>query len=168
MSENISNIVYNSHLEWLSVRDNLYSIIYNNIIKIVVDDKYEYSQMVYFGLTERQRLYLMDTLEKEFYKITLNEEWAEETTFNLIYGIQGFFNGLINTNKWIYLYNSLQPIDIANILYENIKWQLDDDYHTPSLLDSIPKYRCNKCNNIVDYLLVNNNCDTCAKCIGCN
>ncbi len=161
MSEQISSIVYNSQLEWLLVRDNLYSVIYSNIIKIVVDDKVEHNQMIYFGLTEHQRLFLMDLLEREFLKISFNLEWAEETAFNLIYGIQGFFNGLIKTNKWLYLYRSLDPIDIANMIYENIKWQLDDDCHTPSLLECIPKYKCNKCNNIVDYLLINNNCDNC-------
>ena len=168
MSNQISSIVYNSHLEWLQVRDNLYEVIYNNIIKCIVDDKYEYSQMIYFGLTERQRLYLMDTLEREFFKITLNEEWSEETTYNLIYGIQGFFQGLIKTNRWLYLYKSLEPIYLANIIYENIKWQLDDDCHTPSILECVPKYKCNTCSNIVDYLLINNNCDTCANCIECN
>jgi hypothetical protein len=168
MSEQISTIVYNSQLEWLLVRDNLYSIIYNYIIKIVVDDKIEHSQMIYYGLTERQRLFLMDVLEKEFFNISFNPEWAENTTFNLIYGIQGFFHGLIKTNKWVYLYKSLEPIDIANIIYENIKWQLDDDYHTPCLLENLPKYKCNKCDNIVEYLLINNNCDNCVNCIECN
>jgi hypothetical protein len=161
MTEQISSIIYNSPLEWFLVRDTLYSTIYNNIIKCVVDDKVEHNQMIYYGLTERQRLFLMDELEKEFYNISFNNKWAEDTTFNLIYGIQGFLNGLINTNKWIYLYKSLQPIELANIIFENIKWQLGDDTHAPSLLENIPKYRCNKCNNIVDYLLVNNYCDNC-------
>jgi hypothetical protein len=157
----ISTIVYNNQLEWTCVRDDLYETIKNSIIKCVVDDKYEYDQMIALGFTEKQRIYLMDILEKEFFKISFNEEWVNDITFNIIYGIQGFFQGLIKTNKWVYIYKSLEPIELANILFENIKWQLDDDLHMPCLLENIPRYRCNKCNNIVEYLVNFNLCDNC-------
>jgi hypothetical protein len=157
----ISSIVYNNQLEWTYVRDNLYEVINNCLIKCIVDDKYEYSQMGGLGLTEKQRTYLMETLEQELIKISLNESWANDTTFNIIYGIQGFLQGFIKTNKWLYIYKSLEPIDLSNIIFENIKWQLDDDLHMPCLLENIPKYRCIKCNNIVEYLVNFNLCENC-------
>jgi hypothetical protein len=161
MSIPISSIIYNNLGEWTIVRDNLYNTIHNSIIRCIVDNKEEYNQMILLGLTENQRLYLMGVLERELYNISENIEWAENTTFNLIYGIQGFLQGFINTNRWKYIFKSLEPIDLANILYENIIWQLDDDLHSPCLLEDIPKYKCNKCNNIVDFLLNNNLCDNC-------
>ena len=161
MSGQISSIIYNSLGEWTMVRDNLYITIHNSIIRCIVDNKEEYNQMILFGLTENQRLYLMGVLERELYNISENNEWAENTTFNLIYGIQGFLQGFIKTNRWKYIFKSLEPIDLANILYENIIWQLDDDLHFPCLLEDVPRYKCNKCNNIVDFLLNNNLCDNC-------
>jgi hypothetical protein len=157
----ISSIIYNNLVEWTTVRDNLYDTIHNSIIRCIVDNEEEYNQMILLGLTEIQRLYLMGVLERELYNISENNEWAENTTFNLIYGIQGFLQGFIKTNRWKYIFKSLEPIDLANILYENIIWQLDDDLHLPCLLEDIPRYKCNKCNNIVDFLLNNNLCDKC-------
>jgi hypothetical protein len=157
----ISSIIYNNLGEWTTIRDKLYNTIHNSIIRCIVDNKEEYNQMILLGLTENQRLYLMGVLERELYNITENNEWAENTTFNLIYGIQGFLQGFIKTNRWKYIFKSLEPIDLANILYENIIWQLDDDLHSPCLLEDVPKYKCNKCNIIVDFLLNNNICDNC-------
>jgi hypothetical protein len=156
-----SSIIYNNLGEWTTVRDNLYDTIHNSIIRCIVDNEEEYNQMILLGLTENQRLYLMGVLERELYNISENNEWAENTTFNLIYGIQGFLQGFIKTNRWKYIFKSLEPIDLANILYENIIWQLDDDLHSPCLLEDVPKYKCNKCNNIVDFLLNNNICENC-------
>jgi hypothetical protein len=165
MSGQISSIIYSNLGEWTIVRDNLYITIHNSIIRCIVDNKEEYNQMILLGLTEIQRLYLMGVLERELFNISENNEWAENTTFNLIYGIQGFLQGFIKTNRWKYIFKSLEPIDLANILYENIIWQLDDDLHSPCLLEDIPKYKCNKCNIIVDFLLNNNLCDNCVMII---
>lgn len=161
MSGQISSIIYNNLGEWTIIRDSLYNTIHNSIIRCIVDNKEEYNQMILLGLTEIQRLYLMGILERELYNISENNEWAENTTFNLIYGIQGFLQGFIKNNKWKYVFKSLEPIDLANILYENIIWQLDDDLHSPCLLEDIPKYKCNRCNNIVDFLLNNTLCENC-------
>jgi hypothetical protein len=157
----ISSIIYNNQFEWTFVRDNLYNVINNSLIKCIIDDKYEYNQMGCLGLTEKQRVYLTHILENELFKITLNEEWASNTTFNVIYGIQGFFEGLIKTGKLVYILNSLEPIEVVEILFENIKWQLDDDCHIPCLLEDVPKYRCHKCKSIVEYLVNFNLCDNC-------
>lgn len=127
-------MIYNS--EWIMKRDNMYETIHNCIIYAIVD-KYDFNEMINNGLTEYQRLYLMDILEKELIKFSNKQEWAENTTFNIIYGIQGFFKGFIKTNKWKYIFKSLEPIDLAEILFENIKWQLDDGQHIPNLLEEI-------------------------------
>jgi hypothetical protein len=156
----ISSIVYNSQYEWTKVRDNLYKIINNNLIKCIIDDTIEYNQMGDFGLTEKQRIFLMDTIENELFKITFNEEWSTNISFNIIYGIQGFFQGFIKNNKWKYIFKCLQPQDVVDILFDNIKWQLDDDLHIPCLLEDVPKYRCGECKRVVDYL-VNDKCDNC-------
>jgi hypothetical protein len=157
----ISSIVYNNQFEWMHVRDNMYKVINNSLIKCIIDDKNEYIQMGIIGLTDKQRTFLMEILEQELFKITLDEEWAENTTFNIIYGIQGFLQGFIKNDKWIYIFKSLEPKDLADILFDNIKWQLDDDYHMPCLLEDVPKYKCNNCEAVVEYLVNFNLCDKC-------
>ena len=158
--KSISSIVYKDINEWAKVRENLYENIFDALLHCI-NDKFEYNQMAHIGITEKQRIYLMELLEEEFYKITLNKQWSEDTSFNLIYGIQGFIQGFIKNDKWTILFNSLDAIELANILFENIKWQLDDDLHMPCLLENIPKYRCNKCNTIVEYLINFNLCENC-------
>jgi hypothetical protein len=155
----ISSIVYKDTNEWTEVRENLYKNIFNALLNCI-NDKFEYNQMALYGITEKQRIYLMELLEEEFYKITLNKQWSEDTSFNLIYGMQGFIQGFIKNNRWTILFNSLNPNEIVNILFDNIKWQLDDDCHIPCLLEDVPKYKCSECNRTVDFIY-NNKCDNC-------
>ena len=155
----ISSIIYKDLNEWSQVRDNLYETIFNGLIKCINDND-EYNQMVIDGMTDNQRIFLMDLMEEEFYKISLNKKWAEYTTFNLLYGIQGFIQGFIKNNKWRIIFNALDKVELANILFENIKWQLDDDTHTPCILEDIPKYRCGECNRVTGFIY-NNKCEDC-------
>ncbi len=154
-----SSVIYKDINEWANIRNNMYENIFNALLHCI-NDNFEYKQMASIGITEKQRLYLMQIFEDEFYKLTLNKQWAEDTTFNLIYGIQGFIQGFIKNNKWTILFNALDAIDVANILFENIKWQLDDDLHLPCLLEDVPKYRCHECNRIVSFIY-NNKCNDC-------
>ena len=155
----ISSIIYKDLNEWSQVRDNLYETIFNGLIKCI-DDNDEYNQMVIDGMTDNQRIFLMDLIEEEFYKISLNKKWAEYTTFNLLYGIQGFIQGFIKNNKWRIIFNALDKVELANILFENIKCQLDDDTHMPCILEDIPKYRCSECNRVTGFIY-NNKCEDC-------
>ena len=154
-----SSIIYKDLNEWSQVRENLYENIFNGLIKCI-DNKDEYNQMAIDGITENQRIYLMELMEDELYKITFNKKWAEYTTFNLLYGIQGFIQGFIKNNKWRIIFNALDNVELANILFENIKWQLDDDTHIPCLLEDIPKYRCGECNRVTSFIY-NNKCEDC-------
>lgn len=153
------SVVYKDRHEWEQVKDNLYESIFNGLL-LCLNDDIEYNNMINVGITDNQRIYLMDLIEMELVKITNNKQWAENTTFNLIYGIQGFIQGFIKTNKWKILFNSLDAIELADILFENIKWQLDDDTHSPCLLEDVYKYRCSECNRITNFIY-NNKCEDC-------
>jgi hypothetical protein len=107
----ISSIIYKDLNEWSQVRDNLYETIFNGLIKCI-DNNDEYNQMVIEGITDNQRIFLMDLMEEEFYKISLNKKWAEYTTFNLLYGIQGFIQGFIKNNKWRIIFNALDKVEL--------------------------------------------------------
>ena len=157
--KSISSIIYKDLNEWTQVREELYEKIFNALLKCI-DDKNEYNQMIIEGITENQRIYLTELLEKEFYRITLNEQWAENTTFNLLYGIQGFIQGFIKNNKWKIIFNALDAIELTSILFENIKWQLDDDTHIPCILEDVPKYRCSECNRVTGFIY-NYKCEDC-------
>ena len=77
----------------------------------------------------------------------------EQTKYNLI--------NLLLTDKGERLFNPEYGSNLSNILFENIKWQLDDDLHMPCLLENIPKYKCFKCKNTVEYLVNFNLCENC-------
>ena len=121
----ISNIVYNDINDWNKAKYKLYENIYNIIKRSVVSkDPTFYFYLFEMGLTN------------ELINITNNKEWSENISDQIIYGIEGFINGFIKTNKKIY--DMLELEDIQNIIYENIKWQLDDgETHSPSILENI-------------------------------
>ena len=45
--------------------------------------------------------------------------------------------------------------------FENIKYQLDDENHSPCILEDIPQYKCNKCIKIDNYI---NDAGVCMDC----
>jgi hypothetical protein len=115
----------------------LHSEIHNIINKYVVCDEIEYKTMALEGLTISQCIYITQVIEDGLTLFTNDHEWSKQTAWQIMYGVQGFFKGLILTNQWNHFYLLLSAQDLANIIYKNIEWQLGSHWdHVPCILDN--------------------------------
>jgi hypothetical protein len=127
--------LFNNKKEWEDEKKILYTEIYNTINKHVVLDVVQYREMTHQGLTISQILCIGGVIERGLTILTNEPEWSKQIAWDIMYGISGFFNGLINSNNWGNIYNLLSAQDLANIIYKNIEWQLDDGKHSPCILE---------------------------------
>jgi hypothetical protein len=124
------------------------NIMYNNIKKIIFDcivkDEFEYRHMSNLGLTPRQNLEISQVLHNELNKFTENKcvEWCDKTSFNIMLGIAGFLDGLIKIKR----INDFTAEEYTELIYNSIIYQLDNNEHSPNLLE--------------DILIINNNFET--------
>lgn len=145
-------ILFKNNKEWEDSKNKLYTEINLTINKYIVLDVFEYEQMSYFGLTSMQYIKIVDAIETGLTILTNNSKWSEKIACEIIYGIDGFFNGMINSNTWNIMYNILSAQDLANIVYENIHWQLDNEEHSPCILENIPIFKCIMCIKKYNYI----------------
>ena len=132
-------IEYSTSQEWATKKEEAYKIIKNGINKWIVEDEVEYQHMLYEGLTTRQITRLPFYIIEALTLLIKGEhtEWVEKTSYDIIYGIEGFFNGFIKTGIWDFMYFELEAETISEMIYNNIVWQLDDGTHSPCILDDI-------------------------------
>ena len=126
---------FNNKNDWEHAKKTLYIEIQNTIHKHIVLDVVQYREMSHQGLTISQFSCIGGVIERGITALTNHPEWAKEISWHIMYGISGFFNGLINSNNWENIYNVLSAQDLANIIYKNIEWQLDDGKHSPCILE---------------------------------
>lgn len=140
-----------------------YQIIKNGVNKWVVEDTFEYQHMSYQGLTSRQEIYIRHYIEQALNIITKenNKEWVEKISYDIVYGIDGFFNGFIETGIWELIYSHLDSETISNLIYTNIIWQLGNDKHWPCILEDIAVIICEKCGIKTTYIDNDNICFDC-------
>lgn len=129
--------VYKNRKEYIDLRDSIYNNIKDCIYKWIVTDKFEYTYMFKSGLTTRQEINLKCCLEYNLFKLSNNKEWSQNISFSIVNGISGFFYGMINIGVWENIYLKLEAKQIADMIYENIIFQLDDDKHSPYYLEEI-------------------------------
>ena len=89
-------------------------------------------------------------IEEALTNLTGNEEWSKIQAGNITYGIIGFFHAFEAADIGEILYGTLDAEQIANMVYKNIEWQLDDNTHDPCLIGNIPQYECPTCSKIVE------------------
>ena len=158
------NVLYNNPDEWNIKKEYLFNKVKNAVYQCIVEDTFEYNYMLHFGLTSRQEINIANILEIELTNISQDIEWSKTIAWDIIvYGIKGFIQGFIKTNTWNKMYNLFTPEDISNIIFENIKYQLDDENHSPCILEDIPQYKCNKCSKIDNYINDSGLCIDCEK-----
>jgi hypothetical protein len=128
-------VIFKSNEDYISLRDKMYDNIKETINKCVITDKFEYEHMNYQGLTSRQNLYIFDALSDELKKFTEHkcDNWCDEISFNIMLGIRGFLDGLVKIEK----INDLKAEEYAKLIHNSIMYQLDNDEHSPCLLDDI-------------------------------
>ena len=113
--------------------------------------------MSYDGLTSRQNIYIAECLETELTLLTNNGEWSSKIAWEIIYGIEASFISLVEIGK----INLFTADELAKMIYKNITWQLDDNTHSPCILEDIPHYKCVKCDKIDNYTNEDHLCFDC-------
>jgi len=156
-------IEYDNLEEWKVKQKEAYQIIRNGLHKWIVEDRVEYLNMSTGGLTPIQVMYISDYIEEALNLITKqkNKEWANMVSCDVIYGIEGFINSLIETGVWNLIYSNLNPLKMSNLIYNNILWQLDNGRHWPCILENIAIYTCNLCGKKDAYAKCDNICIKC-------
>ena len=156
-------IEYSNFEEWETKKKEAYQIIKNGLNKLIIEDNFEYNHMSYQGLTRRQQNNIPYYIEQALNLITKenNKEWAENISYDITYGIEGFFNGFIKTGNWDLIYSQLDPETISNLIYNNIIWQLDDGEHYPCILMDIPIITCKICGKKGEDITRDNICFDC-------
>lgn len=115
-------IEYSTFQEWETRKKEAYKIIKNGINKMVVEDEFEYQHMSYQGVTMRQSRWLPFCIIEALTLLTKgkHKEWIEKTSYDIIYGIEGFFNGFIKTGIWDFMYSEFEAETISDLIYNNI------------------------------------------------
>lgn len=151
-------IEYSNVEEWDTKIKEAYQIIKNGLNTWIIENTFEYQCMYYDGLTSRQKIFIRDHIQDALNIITKenNKEWVEKISYDIVYGIDGFFNGFIKTGNWVLIYlTQLDPETMANLIYNNIIWQLDDGEHAPCILNGIPIFTCKMCGKKGDFADIN-------------
>ena len=130
---------FNNEEDYLNKRNKMYNNIKKNIIECIINNKKEFDAMKYQGLTSGQDLAISFLLTKELKKLTENkcDNWCEEITFNIMIGINSFLDGLVKIKRM----NNFTSEEIANLIYNSILYQLDNDEIDPYLLYDIKIYK---------------------------
>jgi hypothetical protein len=152
---------YESVEVWEGKKKTAYKIIKEGIFKWIVEDEFEYIFMKSMGITIRQSMFITDYIRDALLLLTQNKEWSENVAFEIINGIKSFVESMIKIGIWENTYNELTNVQLANMIYLNIEYQLDDDTHSPCILEEIPQYTCEQCKKKDNYLEKN-------RCYDCN
>lgn len=153
-------ILFENEDEWTSKIEDMYEKIKKSIWKSIVDydgTKFRYHLLDFSGfggLYETEKVMYNELNELTQHK---HKQWCREIIGYIIYGINGFIIALDRSNK----IDLFTREELGRVLYENIIWQLDDESHSPNLLEGMPQYICKKCNYPVGYRDEDGECFRC-------
>ena len=128
-------VIFKSDDDYISKRDKMYDNIKETINKWVIKDKFEYEHMSYQGLTSRQHFNIEEKITHELKEFTENkcDDWCDETSFYIMLGIKGLLNGLVKIKRIA----DFTAEEYAKLIHNSIIYQLDNDEHSPCLLEYI-------------------------------
>jgi len=127
--------------EWTEKCDLLNINIKKILHECIVDDERQYYFMFSFGITPVQESKIDWCVYKELYKLTDDTRWSRTITDQILLGVSAMFCSFISSESWIIIYESLDSIQLCNMIYKNIVYQLD------IILEDIPQFKCIKCKN---------------------
>tara|TARA_B100000131_G_scaffold290278_1_gene302915 strand:+ start:847 stop:1527 length:681 start_codon:yes stop_codon:yes gene_type:complete len=172
-SHEVPHPFYSCMQAWNNTRDSAYKNIKEGVEKLIVSDEFEYRFMGSMGLCIRQRFCIHDHIEKSLNIIlrksnpNVNDgefsSWVSLTTHQIIFGIEGFIHSLMEINLgdeklWDMIYRTTSPQQMADMIYRNIVWQLDQ-----GILDGVPMFKCSKCGANDDWVNDDTECYECSR-----
>jgi len=123
---------------WQYKKKEAFEIIKNGLNKCIDQYSIQHAGMYYIGLTSEQKLAIQCYIEEALNIITKkkNEDWSWRISYEIVFGIEGFINGLIDVGIWDLIYHNL-----SKLIYNNIIWQLDGARDYNSILYSVPVFK---------------------------
>lgn len=147
-------VFYNSFKEYLKIQDEIFICLHSKINEQIYS---EWNHMNFMGLTPRQEINIADHLTDCLEKLTKDKTWSSKNAWEIMVGIKGFIEGMQQSNVWDKFWKLLNKQQMADIIYNNIIWQLDNN-----ILEDTQEYRCYKCEKNVDWTNEESNfCNNC-------
>ena len=155
--------IFESNEDWNNTKNKLYDMIRKEINECIVDNEFEYKHMRNWpGICPRQRMNIRYKLQEGLELLTDNIHWSSYESFNIIKGIEYFIQGLYDSGKWCDFYDSIDAQKLADIIYNNIRYQLDDESNlNNAILENIALFKCVKCGKIDNYVNDDILCEVC-------
>jgi hypothetical protein len=149
----------NNIQEW----ENKVAQMFNNLQNKLNESINTISELFRYGeiaITSVLHCHIVIIIKNCLYFLTNNKEWSEHmAVFHFGLGLEGFLHSLMDT---ININDIFEPQDIINMIYKNIKFQLDDGKYPCILSDYIMlELKCNNCKTISNYVNENNLCFDC-------
>ena len=119
---------YNNVIFEKEIKD-MFESIKNIVFEYIIEDYYN---IIDDGISNLIRIYFNDIIYRELNKITGYKyfTWCSNTTWDIVYSIEASVQGLIRTNK----ISCFTDEELANFIYENIKWQINDEFNDYSII----------------------------------
>lgn len=127
-------VIFENYNDYISKRNIMYYNIKKKIIACIDTDEKYYSICIY-GISSTLDLTISGVLDNELNKFTENKciKWCDEISIYIMLGIRGFFDSLIKIKR----INDFTAGEYVELIYNTIIYQLDNDEHSPSLLEDI-------------------------------
>lgn len=154
-------IRFERYSDWDDFKTKMYQDLHAALERWIAYDPQEYNHMSYQGITFRQENAINECVYEHLHRGTQNVEWSDTVASDVVYSVRAMFNALMRTHMWLFIYKLMDPPDIVELIYEHVKWYLDDDLHSPCVLDDIPEFVCTMCGRVDSY--VNDEC-VCVPC----
>tara|TARA_A100001015_G_C14917440_1_gene682905 strand:+ start:157 stop:723 length:567 start_codon:yes stop_codon:yes gene_type:complete len=150
---NREKIFYNSYKEWFTKKEKAYLEVKNKINSCINNPN---ESMLSYGVTITQLIEISEIIENILKNLNMCDKWARIHSFHITQNVVMMFNSFITAGVWENMYNNMSREQIADIIYNNIKSQLDD-----ALIDFVT-FKCKKCDEITRHIYNENN--ICSKC----
>ena len=136
--KNLNNVInkpllkFDNNEEFQEKIKNMLENIKNIIFEHIIEDYYN---IIDDGISNMTRIYFNDTIYKELNKITDYKyfTWCSNTSWDIVYSIEASIQGLIRTNK----ISCFTDNELANFIYEDIKWRIYDEFNDYSIISLI-------------------------------
>jgi len=137
-------------LKTLGDADRIKNTFYENIereIGIAVNNANEY-QLKNWGVSDGTVGCICEKIQLELQKITNYTEWAESTSFGILWNlIGGLFHSFQACDVWDMMYEFMDRELIGKMVYENVFWYFENNVFSKILL-----YECDRCKSTDIYI----------------
>lgn len=128
MTNSIPNIIFDSETEARQWEDALIENIKISCRNIFINDNFEYTHAEHQGLTERQRIHIINSIEHALKDIFPDSgQWCYEQAGNIVHSVTELSETLIEYNLWPNIYTSRSKEQIFDLFIGHAIRKLEND-----------------------------------------